>query len=601
MMRELRKRMTFFLWFAVSAFILFIFLQWGMNVSGRKSGGRNINVIAKVNGISIKAQTYGETLNKLLNNLRDSQNLTYIEPLTERIIEENAFEELVQKAILMNEIKENNIYVTVNEVKEIIKNSPPKEILEDSTMYTHGKFDFQKYLDVLLNPANRYWLYEQEMRIREEYPLRKLQLMFSSGIKVTQPEVLKFYQEESLKVKVRYISFRVEDYLDKISLSEKELKDYYAVHKEEYKVGEGIKLKSVSFEVKPSLVDEMEAKREIDDIYNLYKAGINFDTLAMNYSQDINTNQGGGELGFIKKGDLAPEMEKISYSLKKDEVSKPFQTSFGWHILKVTDIKGKERKISHILIKIVPGYETISGIRERIDNFKSQVKEKEFEESADSFKLEIKELVLYKEDADLVPEIGRVVNISNFIFNKKMKKNDVIGPFVGYDSNFYLFLFEEDVEPRTKSFEEIKESIEEKTKREKALELTKEDAKRCFEEIKKGKSLSQAATIFSETARYTDFFSMWDFIPEVPYSSEFYGLAFTMNEGEIGLASTKKGTFIIELLKREDVEKEEFEKASGPLIIDIFIRKRNAQLTYWFQKLRNDAKINDDRDLINIY
>ncbi|TET77511.1 MAG: hypothetical protein E3J41_06930 [Candidatus Cloacimonadota bacterium] len=601
MMRALRKRMSIFLWFIAAAFILFIFLQWGMNVAGRKNGGRHVNVIAKVNGISIGTQTYIQKLSAMLNNLRNSQNLTHLEPLTERIVEENAFEELVQKALLMDEMKKNKIVVTNNEVKEILKISPPKEILEDSTMYTNGRFDPQKYLEVLLNPANRYFLYEMRNRIREEYPVTKLNLMYTSGIKVTQTEILKFYQEESLKVKVTYIPFRVEDYLNKVSVREAELMDYYAVHKAEYETSEGIRLKSVSFEVKPSLTDEMEAKREIDDIYNLYNGGMNFDTLAMDYSQDGNTNQDGGDLGFIKRGELDPEMEKVTFSLKKGEVSKPFQTSFGWHILKVTDSKGRERRISHILIRIATGYETISGIREKINNFKNGVKEAGFEESAKLSNLETTEIVLYKEDSDLVPEIGRVIGISNFIFSKKRKENDVIGPFIGYDGNFHLFLVGTYIEPRIKNFEEIKEKIEEKARREKALDIAKENAQSCFEKIKEGKSLNQAASIFHKKPRTTNFFSMRDFIPEVPYSSEFYGLAFTMKKGDIGLTSTKKGTFIIELVERKEAEKEDFEQLSATLFVNIMMKKRNDYLSYWLQELRKNAKIDDDRYLIDMY
>ncbi|MCK4575361.1 SurA N-terminal domain-containing protein, partial [candidate division WOR-3 bacterium] len=112
MMRELRKRMSVFLWLMAGAFILFIFLQWGMNISARKSGGENIKVIAKVNGRGISTQVYIEKLNNILNELRDSQNLTYIEPLTERIVEENAFEELIHQAIINEELRKNKIDIT---------------------------------------------------------------------------------------------------------------------------------------------------------------------------------------------------------------------------------------------------------------------------------------------------------------------------------------------------------------------------------------------------------------------------------------------------------------------------------------------------------
>jgi peptidyl-prolyl cis-trans isomerase D len=601
MMRELRKRMSIFLWIVAVAFILFIFLQWGMNVAGRKGERGNVRVVTKVNGIPIRTRVYSETLNQTINILRENRNLNYLDPLTERMLKENAFEELVQKAIVAYKMKENNIDVMDKEVTEIIKNSPPREILEDSSMYTNGRFDPQKYLEVLLSPRNRYFLYEQERRIKDEYPLKKLTAMYSAGLKVTQPEILKSYQEDSLKVKVSYIPFRVEDYLKKVSVTEQEIKDYYAVHKEEYKTGEGIELKSVMFEVSPSLADEIEAKREIDDIYTLHKEGISFDTLAITYSQDASSLQDGGNLGFVERGELEPEMEKVVFSLKEGEVSEPFQTSLGWHIAKVTESKGNKRKVSHILIKIVPGYETVAGAKEKVDNFKQQAKESGFEEAVDLSELSMQEIILHKEDGDLVPKIGKIIGINNFFFRENRRENQIAGPFVGFDGNYYIFQSGSYVESQIKSLEAIRDKIEEKVRREKALQLAEQDAKKCFELIKKGKKFHQAAAFLSKKTRTTGFFSMKDIIPGVPYPSEFYGLAFTLKSGNIGMTSTKKGYFIVKLMDREEIEKENFQKASNQIFTNLIMEKRNQVLTYWFQKLRKEAEIEDNRHLLDIY
>ncbi len=601
MMLRLRKKMSIFLWFAAAAFILFIFLQWGMNISGQKDNRRNVDTIAKVNGISIKTQTFSGKLADDINRVRDSQNLSNIEPLTERIIQENSFEELVQKAIFVGEMNKNNIKLTKNEIIEIIRNSPPQEVLNDSTMYTNGKFDPQKYLTVLLNPANRMFLYQQEKSIEETFPIRKLQLMYSAGIKVTQPEILKFYQEESLKVKVKYIPFRIEDYMNKITATEQELNDYFATHKAEFKIGKGVNLKEISFEVKPSLADEMEAKREIEDIHNLFEGGMNFDTLAAIYSQDGNSNKDGGIIGFVKRGELQPDMEQVAFSLNLGKVSEPFQTSLGWQILKVTQIKRSEREISHILIKIVPGFETVSRLKERIENFKNQVKESTFKAAAESLKLQINDLVLYEDDGDLVSNIGRIVNINNFLFNTQQNERELVGPFVGYDDNLHLFFIEGYIQQRTESFEEVKDKLLDKAKREKALELAKQDAQNCFNEIKNGKTLTRAASSFLKKPKTTKFFSMRDFIPGIPYSSEFYGLSFTLKQGNIGMTSTDKGTFIVELLERKEINKDNFQKESPSIIVQVFTDKRNSILTYWFQKLRKNAKIEDNRPQVDIY
>jgi parvulin-like peptidyl-prolyl isomerase len=79
------------------------------------------------------------------------------------------------------------------------------------------------------------------------------------------------------------------------------------------------------------------------DLYNKIRSGqITFENAAKESSLD-NSKAQGGEIGYISRGQTVPEFEKKAYSLKKGEVSEPVKTQFGWHIVKVGDIK--KRKI----------------------------------------------------------------------------------------------------------------------------------------------------------------------------------------------------------------------------------------------------------------
>ena len=79
------------------------------------------------------------------------------------------------------------------------------------------------------------------------------------------------------------------------------------------------------------------AKTRIDSVYTALKGGADFAQLAMNVSDDKGSASRGGDLGQFGKGMMIPEFETVAYSLKAGEISKPFKSTYGWHIIKMVD------------------------------------------------------------------------------------------------------------------------------------------------------------------------------------------------------------------------------------------------------------------------
>jgi foldase protein PrsA len=93
-----------------------------------------------------------------------------------------------------------------------------------------------------------------------------------------------------------------------------------------------------------------DAKNKAQEVLNKVKAGEDFATLAKKYSQD-STAANGGDLGLFGKGKMVPEFEKAAFAMKAGQVSDLVKTVYGYHIIKVTEVKGDEIRASHILIK----------------------------------------------------------------------------------------------------------------------------------------------------------------------------------------------------------------------------------------------------------
>lgn len=121
----------------------------------------------------------------------------------------------------------------------------------------------------------------------------------------------------------------------KATPTEKELKAYYEKNKEQVNASH-ILISTKDKSGNPMTEEKKaEAKKKADEIYNKAKSGEDFAKLAKEYSQDSSNAQKGGELGDFGKGVMVAEFEKAVFSMKEGEISKPVETQFGYHIIKL--------------------------------------------------------------------------------------------------------------------------------------------------------------------------------------------------------------------------------------------------------------------------
>ncbi|MFP7295707.1 peptidylprolyl isomerase [Neobacillus niacini] len=111
-----------------------------------------------------------------------------------------------------------------------------------------------------------------------------------------------------------------------IKVTDKEVKEYYDNYKPEIKARHIL------------VADEktaLEVKQKLD-------AGEKFEDVSNTYSTDEAAKAAGGDLGWFGPGAMDPDFETAAYALKKDEISAPVKTSFGYHIIQLTDKKEKK-------------------------------------------------------------------------------------------------------------------------------------------------------------------------------------------------------------------------------------------------------------------
>jgi peptidyl-prolyl cis-trans isomerase SurA len=96
------------------------------------------------------------------------------------------------------------------------------------------------------------------------------------------------------------------------------------------------------------IVSEADARRKLDNLRERIVNGADFGELAKLNSDDASSIKG-GDLGWIYPGDTVPEFERVMNSLKVEQLSEPFVTSFGWHLMQVlerrqADVSGERKR-----------------------------------------------------------------------------------------------------------------------------------------------------------------------------------------------------------------------------------------------------------------
>ena len=131
-------------------------------------------------------------------------------------------------------------------------------------------------------------------------------------------------------IRAQIVSEKIfEEVTRKVSVTDKQVEEYYNKNKAQYSQPE-------SREVRHILV---KTRAQADDIYNQLKGGADFSELAKKFSEDTGSKANGGKLT-ISKGQTVAPFDQTAFLLKKNDISRPVKTEFGFHVIQpIGDVK----------------------------------------------------------------------------------------------------------------------------------------------------------------------------------------------------------------------------------------------------------------------
>lgn len=184
---------------------------------------------------------------------------------------------------------------------------------------------------------------KEEMRelVQDQLLAQRMQATITEGAEVTPSQVRKFYKDIP------------EDSLPLINT--------------EVVVQQIVRYPKVTADAKRSAIEKLNGFRE------RVEGGSSFSTLAILYSEDPGSAKNGGEYKAIQRGQFVKEFEAIAFNLQAGEVSEPFETEYGYHIIQLIEKRGEELDLRHILVKPKISDADLNAARGTLDSLKAQI------------------------------------------------------------------------------------------------------------------------------------------------------------------------------------------------------------------------------------
>jgi len=206
-----------------------------------------------------------------------------------------------------------------------------------------------------------------------------------------------------------------------VEITPEEVRTFFNDIPEDERPTFGTELKVAQIVVIPEVTEE--AKQEVIEKLKGYKKdveenGASFTTKALFYSEDTGSKNNGGLLPTMnrKQPRMVKEFRDVAFNLQEGEISEPFETDFGYHIIYLEKIRGQEYDVRHILLRPKLTAEAIQKAKDEIDMVREKIVDGSisFAEAAREF----------SDEKETKYEGGQLTNPTTQDFNFELTKMD---------------------------------------------------------------------------------------------------------------------------------------------------------------------------------
>jgi peptidyl-prolyl cis-trans isomerase D len=385
------------------------FALWG--IQSYVSAGARV-IVAEVNGKEIELREFQDALQRLRRQAQSLLGESFDSAdWTSEAVKERALNDLINARLVEDLTEDSRIRVSDAQVARQIQKMPS---FQDENGFSRRLYEQRVPLYGFSELG-----FEHEMRRDLERGQLRAGIAASEFVTVEEAQHIAMLRKQ--KRDIGYSIIPASAFRDEVKISDADLEKYFGKRREDYRTQEKALLEyleispaALASEVKVNdsalrahyeankaaytfpeernvnhiLVQVAEradidtvlaAQLKVEEAVKRAEAGEAFEDLARELSDDVGSKTEGGETGFFPRGVMAPEFEEAAFALDVGKVSEPVRTRFGYHLIKVKEVKpGGLKPFEDVRAEVEEGYRAIEAQKlffEQADQFSNLVYE----------------------------------------------------------------------------------------------------------------------------------------------------------------------------------------------------------------------------------
>jgi len=375
MLDSMRRHRHWLKWVLLLVVISFVAFYVPDFLRDRTKGAGSAQTLASVNGDPISLTSFRRAYQQRVQEFRSAYGANFDERMVKQLgLDQQILRQLIDQRTAAAEARRLGLTVSDAEVAQRIYDIP--------AFQQNGAFNQELYTRVLAVQRPPLAKAEFEESLRQSLLIEKLRAALTEWVNVRDAEVDGEYKRRNEKVKAELVVVSADKLRNQVTVSDKEVSDWFEGHKETYRIGEKRKIKYLLIDaeqvraktiVPPSEIeryyraneaqfttpeqvrashillktdgkDEAAVKAKAEELLKQAKSGADFAELAKKNSEDEGSAKQGGDLDYFGRGRMAKEFEEAAFSLSPGQISDVIKSPFGFHIIKLTDRKPEAKR-----------------------------------------------------------------------------------------------------------------------------------------------------------------------------------------------------------------------------------------------------------------